>query len=90
VPLRLLLFEASFRRTKANMLPMLCSRLRISRDQSVCIDMMYKINGPNSIPCGTPALMVVNFDFILPIFTRCLRWHRNDVSYFYYNIWQTK
>ena len=43
--------------------------------------MMYKTNGPNIGPCGTPALMIVNFEYILPTFTRCLRWHRNDVSY---------
>ena len=29
--------------------------------------------GPNSVPCGTPALTVVYSDFTLPIFTRCLR-----------------
>ena len=37
--------------------------------------------GPNIVPCGTPALMLVNFDVILPTFTRCLRWHRNDASH---------
>ena len=35
--------------------------------------------GPTIVPCGTPALMVVNFT--LPIFTRCLRWHMKDVSH---------
>ena len=42
---------------------------------------MYKTNGPNIIPCGTSALMVVKFDSILPTFTRCLSWHKNVVSH---------
>ena len=33
------------------------------------------------VPCGTPALIVVNLGFTLPIFTRCLRWHKKDVSH---------
>ena len=37
--------------------------------------------GPKSVPCGTHALMVVNLYFTLPIFTRCLRWHKKDVSH---------
>ena len=37
--------------------------------------------GPKIVPYGTPALMVVNLDFTLPIFTRCLRWHKKDVSH---------
>ena len=37
--------------------------------------------GPKIFPCGTPALIVEYFDFILPIFTRCLHWHKNDVSH---------
>ena len=37
--------------------------------------------GPKIVPCGTPALMIVSLDFTPPIFTRCLRWHRKDVSH---------
>ena len=37
--------------------------------------------GPKIVPCGTRALMVVNLDFTLPIFTRCLRWHKKDDSH---------
>ncbi|KAK2176320.1 hypothetical protein NP493_670g00006 [Ridgeia piscesae] len=37
--------------------------------------------GPKIVHCGTPALMVVNLDFTLPIFTRCLRWHKKDVRH---------
>ena len=37
--------------------------------------------GPKIVLCGTLALMVVNLDFTLPIFTRCLRWHKKDVSH---------
>ena len=36
---------------------------------------------PKIVPCGMAALMVVYFDLIQPIFTRCLRWHKNDVSH---------
>ena len=36
---------------------------------------------PKIVPCGTAALVVVYFDLIQPIFTRCLRWHKNDISH---------
>ena len=32
--------------------------------------------GPKRFICGTPALIVAYFDFIRPIFTRCLRWQK--------------
>ena len=37
--------------------------------------------GPKIVPCGTPALMVVKLDLTMPIFTRCLRWRKKDVSH---------
>ena len=51
--------------------------------QDVCKSCMSCIKpiGPNIVPCGTPALIVVKSDFTSPIFTRCLRWPRKDVSH---------
>ena len=48
--------------------------------QDVCKSFMGFIKpiGPNIVPCGTPALILVKSDFTLQIFTRCLRWHRKD------------
>ena len=48
-----------------------------------CKSFMWCIKpiGPNIVPCGTPALILMKSDFTLPIFTRCLRWHRKDVSH---------
>ena len=41
--------------------------------------------GPNIVSSDTPALIVVYFEFILLIFTRCLRWH-NTLSFG--DVWQ--
>ena len=35
--------------------------------------------GPNCVPRDKPAWIVAYFNFILPIFSRCLRWHKNDI-----------
>ena len=43
--------------------------------------MMHTTNGAETVRSGTPVLIVEYFDFILPIFTRCLRWHKNSVSH---------
>ena len=43
--------------------------------------MMHKTNGAENCSLCTPVLMAVYFDFILPIFTRCLCWHKNDVGH---------
>ena len=62
---------------------MMQSSTYFTSPQDVCKSFMWCLKpiGPNIVPCGTPALIVVKSDFTLPSFTRCLRWHRKDVSH---------
>ena len=65
------------------MIPKLCSRLRIWRDHRLFANRLYdakKPIGPKIVPCGTPALTVVNLDITQPILTRCIHWHKQYVS----------
>ena len=44
--------------------------------------MIHKTNGVTTLfLVARLRLMAVYVDFVLPIFTCCLRWHKNDVSH---------